>query len=246
MDALLNAYNVEIKNLQEFYETLYNEIEYEPGKTTSLGVVYWGKSDFLPELPQVCSTIINSGITDIITLYNELRTPVKIKKYLSNYPLSEKAIRTLTHDIRLWLPQRIDLHDIPIVKDNHIDIEKLNNRGITDQIIFLSNYNRITDRLTLSKEIAIEFEKLTKYIHVCDFFRMGSNLDAIRPLLYYRIGHNTFEKWAKAKPREIINCFECYLKENELADKYLVPFTKEVVNGIEWAKVHTRLFTVEY
>jgi ribosomal protein S18 acetylase RimI-like enzyme len=34
-----------------------------------LGVVYWGKTDFLPELPQVCSTIINSGITDIITLY---------------------------------------------------------------------------------------------------------------------------------------------------------------------------------
>ncbi len=87
---------------------------------------------------------------------------------------------------------------------------------------------------------------VTEYIRACDFFRMGGNADAIRPMLYYTMGYNTHEKWATATPPDIIRCFERYLKDNGLEGKYLVPFPKEVGNGIAWAKMHLRLFAVEY
>jgi hypothetical protein len=246
MENLLAAYNIKIEVLLEFYQQLNQEFEYEPGKTSSLGIIYWGKTELLQELPHACTVIMQSGISDICSLYDVVRTPAKIKKYTNAHKINEKLLRILTHDIKLWLPQRTELWNIPILKDHPDDIQKLEAAGIGDQIVFLSEGQKKAERLKLSKKINMDSETITEYIRVCDFFRMGGKMDAIRPILYYQMGYNTNEKWATASPIDIIHCFEAYLKENGLIGKYLVPFPKEVGNGIAWAKVHQKLFLVDY
>ncbi len=243
---MLDAYNKEIKALPKWYQQLQQEFEYEPGKVSSLGIIYWGKGDALHGLPQACTAIHRSGIHDISTLYDAIRTPAKMKKYAGANRIHEKLLRVLAHDIQLWLPPRTVLKNIPVVNDHPEDIQKLESFGLNDQITFLSKGQTKADRARLSKQLRMKEKAVTEYIRACDFFRMGGNADAIRPMLYYTMGYNTHEKWATATPPDIIRCFERYLKDNGLEGKYLVPFPKEVGNGIAWAKMHLRLFAVEY
>ena len=246
MASILDAYNIKIKALSQWYQQLQQEFEYEPGKVSSLGIIYWGKGEVLEGLPQASASILQSEIHDICALYDAIRTPGKMKIYASTHRINEKLLRVLAHDIKLWLPERIALGDIPMRNDHPDDIKKLNAVGIDDQIAFLSQGQTKREREKLAKEAKIREKNLTEYVRVCDYFRMGGKAEAIRPILYYKMGYNTHEKWAEATPRQIIHHFEQYLKENGLVGKYLVPFPKEVGNGIAWAKVHLRLFSVEY
>ena len=246
MSNILDAYNIEIRRLPGFYSDLNEEFEFEPGKTSSLGIVYWGKDDFLQGLPRLCSAIARSGVKDMLGLQRELRTPANMKKYGATHGISERALRVLAHDVKMWLPQPLELTCIPLLGTNPKDIERLRSANICNQLALLSRCQKRSDRLHLSKLTGIEPKRLVEHVRICDYFRMGGKVDAIRPMLYYRMGLDTFEKWASSRPNEIIERFKGYLSENGLVGKYLVPFPKEVANGIAWAAVHNRVFAVNY
>ena len=149
------------------------------------------------------------------------------------------------HKEIIWF-ESSGLKNIPIINQHPQDIQKIKAAGIGDEIELLSKGQTKADRAHLSKKLGIKEKTITEYVQVCDYFRMGGKVDAIRPVLYYRMGYNTYEKWANASPMGIIHCFEQYLEENGLRGKYLTPFPKEIGNGIAWARVHQRVFAVEY
>jgi hypothetical protein len=246
MGNLMDAYNIKIQDVPELYRKLQQEFEFEPGKFSSLGIIYWGKGEALHGLPEACASILKSGIRDICALYASIRTPAKTKKFAAAHRIDDKLLRVLAHDIQLWLPQPAELKNIPLLAEYTGDIQKLESSGIHDQIAFLSHCRKRAERVRLSGKLKIPEEALTEYVRICDFFRMGGKMDAIRPVLYYKMGCNTFEKWASASPIDIIRRFAQYVRENCLEEKYLVPFPKEVGNGIAWAKMHLSVFAVEY
>lgn len=246
MEILLAAYNVKVDSLSAFYHDLNKEIEYERGKTTSLGIVFWGKGELLDDLPEACAKITRMGINDIIQLSKAIGTPARMKKFMIVSGVEKKLLRILAHDIQMWLPQPVSLSDIPILREKTDDIGKLHALGINNQVEFLSRCQKKNDRMDISKIAGIDMGTIDEDIRICDYFRMGGKMDAIRPVLYYKMGQDTFKKWAGSKPQDIIDRFQAYLKTNALEGQYLVPFPKELANGIAWAKVHAGLFEVEY
>ncbi|MBN2364485.1 hypothetical protein JXL83_10190 [candidate division WOR-3 bacterium] len=246
MEALMKAYNRDLKSLDEFYSFLNKEIEYEPGKSTSLGIIYWGRTEHMPDLKKACDRIASNGTKDFCALHEAVRTPSKMRKFAILNKLNEKILKILSHDLNMWMPQRTELSAIPLLRENKEDLKKFCDYGIEDQISFLSGYFKKTKRKDLAKDLKIKLDQMNEYIKICDFFRMGGKLEAIRPVIFYKMGYDTHQKWAKAKPAMVIKRFDEYMKKNKMTGKYLTPFTKEIVNTIEWAKVHHGLFKVEY
>ncbi len=246
MESLMKAYNRDLKSLDEFYSFLNKEIEYEPGKSTSLGIIYWGRTEHMPDLKKASDRIASNGTKDFFALHEAIRTPSKMKKFAVQNKLNEKTLKILSHDLNMWMPQRTELSAIPLLKENKEDLKKFYDYGIEDQISFLSKYSKKEKRKDLAKDLRIKINVINEYVKICDFFRMGGKLDAIRPVMFYKMGYDSHKKWTEANPPEIAASFEKYLKKNKLEGNYLIPFTKELVNGIEWAKVHYGLFKVEY
>jgi hypothetical protein len=80
---------------------------------------------------------------------------------------------------------------------------------------------------------------------ICDLYRTGANLKHLRAPIYYAMGLDTWQKWAETSSEEIISRFAEYTRQHHLEER-LVPFPKEVRNGIEWAKLHLSLFAVSW
>jgi len=246
MNKIIEAYNIKIEKIPELYEMLNNEIEYAKGLTTSLGIVFWGKSEFYNEIKKSIPNLLRTNINDIVTLYEKIKTKGKMERFIVESSIENNILRVLKHDIELWMPKSVDISLLPILKEKTKETLILNKKGIKTQLDFLSDFEDKNERIKLSKEIKLDIALLDEFIKICDYFRMGSKVNAIRPILFYKMGYDTFEKWAKSDYKSIIKRFEQYLKENGLIGKYLVPFPKEIANGIEWAKVHDRLFKVKY
>ncbi|MBN1920704.1 MAG: hypothetical protein JW892_05630, partial [Anaerolineae bacterium] len=62
----------------------------------------------------------------------------------------------------------------------------------------------------------------------------------------YAMGLDTWQKWAESDAASIIARFAVYLEAHPQAGERLVPFPKEIRNGIEWARLHLETFTVQW
>jgi hypothetical protein len=60
------------------------------------------------------------------------------------------------------------------------------------------------------------------------------------------MGMDTWQKWSESSSEAIISMFKEYVMENHLEGRRLIPWPKEVRNGIEWAKMHLEIYPVQW
>ena len=101
-------------------------------------------------------------------------------------------------------------------------------------------------RDSLSSQTGIPIEVVEEIVKCCDVYRTGANLKHIRARIYYDMGLDSQQKWASSTSEKIIERFTEYIQQHDLDSVRLIPWPKEVRNGIEWAKLHVSIFAIEW
>jgi hypothetical protein len=105
VNDIFAAYNLDIDDLGEFYRKLNEKITFADGMVTSLGIIYWGRDDYIPALSGAIPQIKAEGIHRFSELQDALRTPGRLKKFAQQTGLSPQILRILQHDLDLWAAQ---------------------------------------------------------------------------------------------------------------------------------------------
>jgi len=98
----------------------------------------------------------------------------------------------------------------------------------------------------MSLQAGLDGATTAEAVKVCDYFRTGQNLRHIRAQIYYEMGMDTWQKWAEQTSEAIISQFTQYVQDRSLEGERLIPWPKEVRNGIEWAKRHLEIYAVQW
>ncbi|OQA97177.1 MAG: hypothetical protein BWY25_02164 [Chloroflexi bacterium ADurb.Bin222] len=246
MNAAFDAYNLPTTSLVAFYERLNRPITYPDGMTTSLGIIYWGRTGRLETLTQAVPRLVEAGASRFSEVLEAIRTPARARKFAAQTGLPEPALRILKHDIELWLPIPVPLEALSWSPESAAALHALTCAGFADQLAVISAGQTPAQRRDLAQQAHLDPTATAECVKRCDAFRTGKNLDHIRAHLYYAMGFDTWQKWAAADAAAIIARFDAYLQEHPQAGERLIPFPKEVRNGIEWARLHLERFTVEW
>lgn len=245
MSDIFAAYDLDIDSLGEFYRKLNEKITFADGMTTSLGILYWGGEEHIPALISAVPQLKAAGPHRFSELWEAVRTPGRLKKFARQTGLSPQLLRILQHDIELWLPKAVSLADLePFQQPGYL--EKFAALDISNQLQVISRGQTGPDRARLAQQTAISVETIVELVKYCDIYRLGSNLSHIRTRIYYAMGLDTWQKWASLTSEVIIAMFADYIRQHELEADRMVPWPKEVRNGIEWAKYHLSIFEVEW
>lgn len=240
------AYDLPVARLVEFYRRLNAPVTYPDRMTTSLGIIYWGRDEHLEVIANAAPRLIESGITRFSQAVQALKTPARLKKLAKQSGVAEKILRILKHDLELWLPEPIELSQFDWLKENPGCREALLKLGLGDQLAVIAGGQTSPQRLALSSQGNLEPAQIEEAVKLCDFYRTGKTLGHIRAKIYYAMGLDTWQKWAGQTSEEIIALFAQYVQENHLSGERLIPWPKEVRNGIEWAKMHLEIYAVEW
>jgi hypothetical protein len=244
LNTVFEAYNLEVSHLVQFYQKLNRPITYPDGMTTSLGIVYWGRDKHLPEIEQAIPNIQEAGPHRFHDLLESIRTPTRARKFAETTGISASLLRILKHDIATWLPTSVPLGNFPYFSNKPTALKSFYQLGIVNQLGLISAGKTPVDRYDLSKRAALPPATITEIVKYCDFYRTGVNLEHIRAQIYLDIGLDSWQKWVDLTSEAIIAMFTAYLESNPTIGERLVPWPKEVRNGIEWAKWHLEIFAV--
>jgi hypothetical protein len=113
LNTAFEAYNLELSQLVQFYQKLNQPITYSDGMTTSLGIVYWGRDEHLPELELAIPIIREAGPNRFHDLLESIRTPTRAREFAETTGISTSLLRILKHDIAMWLPISVPLEVFP-------------------------------------------------------------------------------------------------------------------------------------
>ena len=246
MPTLLDSYDLSLDELPGFYRQLNEPVRFADGMVTSLGIVYWGRDQPTAELGSAIPAMQAAGIHRFRQLLEAVRTPGRRQKFAHSTGISPALLRVLKHDIELWLPKPVPLEAIDVLQKYTACWEPLARAGICDQIQLISACQTPQAREGLSRQVGIPLEALAEIARGCDMYRMGDNLSHIRARLYYEMGLDTWQKWADSTSEAIIQRFTDYIQEQGLETVRLIPWPKEVRNGIEWARMHLRVYAVAW
>lgn len=246
MSAAFDAYNLPTTSLVAFYERLNRPITYPDGMTTFLGIIYWGRAEHLEAVTQAVPRLVEAGASRLSEALEAVRTPARARKFATQTGIPESILRILKHDIQLWLPTPTPLEALAWSPESAAALHALTHAGFTDQLAVISAGQTPTQRKDLSQHAHLDPTTAAACVKRCDYFRTGKNLDHIRAHLYYAMGLDTWQKWAGSDTAAIIARFDAYLQDHPQAGERLIPFPKEVRNGIEWARLHLERFTVAW
>ena len=246
MRGILDSYDLNIDELIEFYRKLNEPITFPDGMVTSLGIIYWGREEHIASLESAIPRLKAEGIQRFSELLETIKTPGRMKKLAQCTGVSQEILRILKHDIELWLPKPVSLREIEPIQKYAEYFDRLAFLGITDQLQMISSAQTLQARESLSQQTSIPLEVIVEIVKCCDIYRTGSNLKHIRTRIYYDMGLDTWQKWANSTSEEIIEMFTEYIKQHDLEAVRLIPWPKEVRNGIEWAMLHLNIFAVEW
>jgi hypothetical protein len=246
MTDVLDAYDLPVSELPEFYRKLNAPVTYPDGMVTSLGIVYWGRQEHAAAVERAVPVLQAAGIQRFRELLEAIRTPGRMKQFGEQTGLSAGLLRVLKHDLELWLPRPVPLPAIELIQKYAAYWGLLAKMGITDQLALISACQTPKLRGVLARRLDLPLEALKEMTRCCDMYRMGDNLTHIRARIYYQMGLDTWQKWAAATSEEVIQRFTDYIQRHGLESVRLVPWPKEVRNGIEWAKMHLSVFAVEW
>lgn len=243
---IFNAYDLPVDQLVDFYRKLNETIVYPDGMVTTLGIIYWGREKHLPELEQAVPRLKSAGISRFSELLEALRTQGKMRKYAQGSGISGDLLRVLKHDIELWLPKPVPLAELEPIQKYAACWEALAGLGIHDQLQMLTVGQTPHSRQALSAQSGIPGDIVKEIVRCCDMYRTGANLKHIRTRIYYDMGLDSQQKWADSTSEEIIARFSAYIQQPGVEAMRLVPWPKEVRNGIEWARLHQSVFRIAW
>ncbi len=246
MSTAFDAYNLSTTGLVAFYERLNQPITYPDGMTTLLGIIYWGRSKHLEDIAQAVPRLLDSGAARFSHVLEALHTPARARKFAIQTGIPEPILRILKHDIEMWLPAPVPLEVLAWAPQSASALQALARAGLADQLAVISAGRTPTLREDLAQQAHLDPAITADCVKRCDFFRTGKNLDHIRAHLYYAMGLDTWQKWATSDAAAIIARFNAYMQEYPQVGERLIPFPKEVRNGIEWARLHLETFAVEW
>ncbi|HNS51582.1 MAG TPA: hypothetical protein PKO09_10425 [Anaerolineae bacterium] len=246
MSAVFDAYNLHTDGLVEFYRRLNRVIAYPDGMTTSLGIVYWGRDEHLGEVEKAIPRLVAHGLHRFQDVWEAARTPARSRNLSERAGISKELLRILEHDIELWLPKPVALAEIEWFEHNPACLHALSRIGLDDQLAVISAGQTPSRREKVSLQAGLDGATTAEAVKVCDLFRTGRNLRHIRAQIYYRMGMDTWQKWAEQTSEAIISLFASYIQDSPLEGQRLIPWPKEVRNGIEWAKRHLEVFAVQW
>lgn len=246
MSTLFDAYDLQIDHMIELYQRLNRPITYPDGMTTSLGIIYWGRDRHLAEIERAIPRLIENGLPRFNDVLQAAKTPARSKKLSAQAGIPAEILRILKHDIELWLPQPASLDQIEWFRDHPDCLTALARLGLNDQLAVISAGQTPPQRGTIALQTNLDVSTVEEIVKLCDYYRTGKNLRHIRAKIYYDMGMDTWSKWAGQTSEAIISMFTEYIRENHLEEKRLIPWPKEVRNGIEWAKMHQEIYSVQW
>ncbi len=246
LQDIFDSYNFKVEQLVPLYQKLNKEIRYPDGMITFLGIIYWGKDANLEAIEAAIPKMISAGATRFKDLYEAIRTPAHARKFSAQTGVPKDLLRILKHDLELWLPASVSLNEISFFQANSTLMESFSTTGIINQLSLITAGQTLALRKKLANETGNPASVIDEAVKVCDFYRTGKNLDHIRSRLYYDMGLDTWQIWATQTAESVIETFTNYIEANKLEGERLVPWPKEVRNGIEWAKWHLEVYEVEW
>jgi len=246
MNAVFDAYDLPVDSLVEFYQRMNQMITYPDGMTTLLGIIYWGRDVHLEEIERAIPRLIENGRPRFNDVWQAARTPACSKKLSEQTGISKEILRILKHDIELWLPKVVPLAQMEWFQNNQDCLRALSEMGLENQLAVISAGQTPPQREKLFLQTHLGIDTTDEIVKLCDYYRTGKNLDHIRAKIYYDMGMDTWQKWAEQTSEAIIARFSAYIQENPLEGERLIPWPKEVRNGIEWARMHLQIYSVQW
>ena len=245
MRVIFDAYDLPVDGLVEFYQRINKPVTFPDGMTTSLGIIYWGRDEHLPEIRRAIPRLIENGAPRFSDLLQATRTPLRSKKLSEQAGIPTEILRILHHDIELWLPKPVSLDEIQRFQDKEDSSDAFSRIGLADQLAVISAGQTPSQRQKLASQASLDVAATDEIVKLCDYCRTGKNLQHIRAKIYYDMGMDTWQKWAEQSSATIIAMFAEHIQKNHLGER-LIPFPKEVRNGIEWAKMHLEIYAVQW
>ncbi|MBN2460984.1 MAG: DUF4332 domain-containing protein [Candidatus Cloacimonetes bacterium] len=246
MSTVFDAYNLQVDRLVEFYQRINAPITYPDGMTTSLGIIYWGKEKHQNEIAKAIPRLQKHGTLTCNDVFSAIRTPIRASRFSEQTGISKEILRILKHDLELWLPRAVSLKEFAIFKANPGYLNCLARIGLADQLEVIAAGQTPSRRQEIPLQTGMDISTIQEIVRLCDYYRTGKNLAHIRAKLYYEMGIDTWQKWAQQTSEGIIARFSEYIRTVHLDDERLIPWPKEVRNGIEWAKMHLEVYTVQW
>jgi hypothetical protein len=246
MSAIFEAYNLPVDRMAAFYNRLNQVITYPDGMTTSLGIIYWGKDEHLEDIQRAIPRLIEKGLPRFYDVLLAIKTPKRSLQFSEQTGISKEILRILKHDVEVWLPEAVALDQMDWFQDHPDTLNRLSQMGLGDQLAVISTGQTPAQRKMIALQANLEAATVDEIVKYCDFYRTGKNLKHIRAKIYYDMGMDTWQKWAEEISEAIIARFADYIQEILLEGERLIPWPKEVRNGIEWAKLHLEIFSVQW
>jgi hypothetical protein len=246
MNAIFDAYNLNVEGMVKFYQGINRVITYPDGMTTSLGSLYWGRDVHLEEIGRAVPRLIENGRLRFYDVWQATRTPAVSKKLSEQTGISMEILRILKHDLGLWLPTSVSLAQIEWFQKNQNCLKAFSDLSLDHQLTVISAGQTPAQREKIALQTHIDIETTEEIVKLCDYYRTGKNLNHIRAKIYYDIGMDTWQKWAGQTSAAIIAMFAEYVQMSHLEEERLIPWPKEVRNGIEWAKLHLDIYSVQW
>jgi hypothetical protein len=213
---------------------------------TWLGIIYWGREEHLTEMEAAIPRLMDHGIGRFSDLYQATRTPGRLKKVSEQSAVPPGILRILSHDLALWLPEKVSLERLEWFQAHPDFLNRLTQIGLVDHLAVISAGQTPLQREDVAHQVGLDLDFVVEMVKLCDFYRTGKNLQHIRSKIYYAMGMDTWQKWAQATSDEVISRFTGYIQDNPSDAERLIPWPKEVRNGIQWAKMHLEVFRVEW
>jgi hypothetical protein len=246
MSAIYDAYDLPVDRLVEFYQRLNRAIAFPDGMITSLGIIYWGRDEHLPEIEKAIPRLVESGALRFSDLEQATRTPSRSRAFGERTGISKETLRILSHDIDLWLPKPVRLEEVQRFQDTHGQLDRFFQLDLDDQLAVITAGQMPSQRQQLAVQAGLDIAATDTIVKLCDYCRTGKNLYHIRAKIYFEMGLDTWQKWAGQDSASIIAMFAEYIQKNHLDGERLIPWPKEVRNGIEWAKMHLEIYAVQW
>jgi hypothetical protein len=214
--------------------------------TTTLGILYWGRDAHLDEIERAIPRFIENGRQSFSDVWQAVRTPSGARKLSEQTGITWEILRILKHDIELWLPTAVLLAQMEWFQHHPACLKALADIGVDQQLVVISAGQTPAQREQLALQTRLDLKTTEEIVKQCDYYRTGKNLTHLRAKMYYEMGLDTWQKWAAQTSEAVIALFTAYLQANHLEGERLIPWPKEVRNGIEWARVHVGIYAVEW
>ena len=246
MSAIFDAYDLPVDSMIEFYQRINRAITFPDGMTTSLGIIYWGRDEHLAGIRRAMPILIENGALKFSDVLQATRTPSRSKKLSEQTGVPKETLRILNHDIELWLPKPVSLGEIQQFQGKQDRMDAFFQIGLADQLAVISAGQTPSQREELASRANLDIATADEVVKLCDYCRTGKNLQHIRAKIYYEMGMDTWQKWAEQTSETIIASFAKHIQRNHLDGERLIPWPKEVRNGIEWARMHLEIYAVQW